>query len=416
MKALVSAGGFGTRIRSASANVPKPMIKVDDVPVLERTILQLKKYGICDLIITVSYLKEQIIDYFGNGESFGVNISYFEEDEPLGSAGALFKLKNEFADDFLVLNGDIIFDVDLNKMIEYHIKNDALITLFAHPNTHPYDSTLISYDKNKVVCDLFKGKNRPKYYKNCVNAGIHILNPKVFDCLSDNGDEVKNFDKDLIIPALETKKVFAYLSCEYVKDMGTPDRLITVTEDVKSGKVEKKNLKNKQKAIFLDRDGTINKYVGFLSDINDFELIDNVADAIKDINESDFLAIVITNQPVIARGEVTFEELEEIHKKMETLLGEKGAYVDAIYYCPHHPDKGFDGEIAALKTDCDCRKPKPGLFYKAAKDFNIDLSKSIMIGDSDIDVKAGENAGCRSVKIYNAKKFWKNFELKAMLK
>ncbi|WP_455492664.1 D-glycero-beta-D-manno-heptose 1,7-bisphosphate 7-phosphatase [Eubacterium sp.] len=411
MKALISAGGFGTRIRSASANVPKPMIKVDGVPVLERTILQLKKYGICDLIFTVSYLKEQIMEYFGNGESFGVNIKYFEEDEPLGSAGALFKLKNEFADDFLVLNGDIIFDVDLNKMIEYHTKNDALITLFAHPNTHPYDSTLICYDKNNVVCNLFKGKNRPKYYKNCVNAGIHILNPKVFDRLSNNGDEVKNFDKDLIIPALKTKKVFAYLSSEYVKDMGTPDRLIAVTEDVKSGKVEKKNIKNKQKAIFLDRDGTINKYVGFLSDINDFELIDNVAEAIKDINKSDFLAIVITNQPVIARGEVTFKELEEIHKKMETLLGEKGAYVDAIYYCPHHPDKGFEGEVTELKIDCNCRKPKPGMLLKAADEFNIDLSKSYMIGDSDADIKTAENAGCRSIKIECAEEFWKKFNI-----
>lgn len=414
MKALISAGGFGTRIRSASANVPKPMIKVDGVPVLERTIFQLKKYGIYDLIITVSYLKEQIMNYFGNGESFGVNIKYFEEDEPLGSAGAIFKLKNEFTDDFLVLNGDIVFDVDLNKMIEYHTKNDVLITLFAHPNTHPYDSTLICYDKNNVVCNLFKGKNRPKYYKNCVNAGIHILSPKVFDRLSNNGDEVKNFDKDLIIPLLETKKVFAYLSCEYVKDMGTPDRLIAVTEDVKSGKVEKKNIKNKQKAIFLDRDGTINKYVGFLSDINDFELIDNVADAIKDINKSDFLAIVITNQPVIARGEVTFEELEEIHKKMETLLGEKGAYVDAIYFCPHHPNKGFDGEVTELKIDCDCRKPKPGMILRAAEEFNIDLSKSYMIGDSDVDIKTAENAGCKSIKIECAEDFWKNFNIQKL--
>lgn len=414
MKALISAGGFGTRIRSASANVPKPMIKVDGVPVLERTIFQLKKCGISDLIITVSYLKEQIMNYFGNGEFFGVNIKYFEEDKPLGSAGAIFKLKNEFTDDFLVLNGDIVFDVDLNKMIEYHTKNDALITLFAHPNTHPYDSTLICYDNNNVVCNLFKDKNRPKYYKNCVNAGIHILSPKVFDRFSNNGDEVKNFDKDLIIPLLETKKVFAYLSCEYVKDMGTPDRLIAVTEDIKSGKVEKRNIKNKQKAIFLDRDGTINKYIGFLSDINDFELIDNVADAIKDINKSDFLAIVITNQPVIARGEVTFEELEEIHKKMETLLGEKGAYIDAIYYCPHHPDKGFEGEVTELKIDCDCRKPKPGMLLRAAEEFNIDLTKSYMIGDSDVDIKTAENAVCKSIKIECAEEFWKKFNIQKL--
>ena len=158
-------------------------------------------------------------------------------------------------------------------------------------------------------------------------------------------------------------------------------------------------MKNKQRAIFLDRDGTINKYVGFLRNINDFELLPGASDAIKMINSSGYLAIVITNQPVIARGEVTFEELDEIHNKMETLLGNDGAYLDAIYYCPHHPHRGYDGEIPELKIDCDCRKPKPGLLFKAAKDFNIDLSKSWMIGDDDTDVEAGFNAGCRAIKL-----------------
>jgi D-glycero-D-manno-heptose 1,7-bisphosphate phosphatase len=161
-----------------------------------------------------------------------------------------------------------------------------------------------------------------------------------------------------------------------------------------SGKVKARNLSNKQKAIFLDRDGTINKYVGFLRNIDDFELIDGVAEAIKHINQSSYLAIVVTNQPVIARGEVSWEELNEIHKKMETLLGKEGAYIDGIYICPHHPDKGFEGERPEYKFDCDCRKPKPGLLLQAAKNFNIDLSQSIMIGDSERDVEAGKNAGC----------------------
>lgn len=177
--------------------------------------------------------------------------------------------------------------------------------------------------------------------------------------------------------------------------MGTPERFHQVEEDYKNGVVQAKNLHNKQKVIFLDRDGTLNKYVGFLRNIDDFELIDGASEAIKQINQSGYLAIVVTNQPVIARGEVSWDELHEIHKKMETLLGKDGAYIDGLYICPHHPDKGFEGERPEYKFDCDCRKPKPGLLLQAAKEFNIDLSQSYMIGDSNRDVEAGQNAGCR---------------------
>lgn len=130
-------------------------------------------------------------------------------------------------------------------------------------------------------------------------------------------------------------------------------------------------------------------------------MIDGVAEAIRKINESGYLAVVVTNQPVVARGEVSFEELEEIHNKMETLLGKEGAYLDAIYYCPHHPHKGYEGERPELKIDCDCRKPKPGMMLKAAADFNIDFSKSWMVGDGENDIKAGINAGCKTVLLSN---------------
>ena len=127
-----------------------------------------------------------------------------------------------------------------------------------------------------------------------------------------------------------------------------------------------------------------------------FELIPGVAEAIKKINKSGYLAIVVTNQPVIARGDCTWEELQEIHNKMETELGKEGAFVDAIYICPHHKDKGFEGERPEYKFECDCRKPKPGLLNNAAADYNIDLSQSIMIGDSERDVEAGKEAGCKT--------------------
>lgn len=400
MKVVIMAGGKGTRISSVASDIPKPMIKIEDKPVLEHEIECLRSQGFTDLIITVSHLGNIIIDYFGDGSKFGVNIEYYNEVEPLGNAGALFKIKDKLTEDFLLINADAIFDIDFNRLVNYHKEKGGLVTLFTHPNSHPYDSGLIIADKeNKVLKWLAKEDERPEYYKNRVNAGIHVISPNVLD-VKINTPKI-DLDRQLLKPLAGSGKMYVYDSPEYVKDMGTPDRYYSVCEDFKKGIVQKRNLRNKQKAIFLDRDGTINKYVGFLTDINQFELIDGVSDAIKRINHSEYLCIVITNQPVIARGEVSVGELDEIHNKMQTLLGKDGAYIDGLYYCPHHPDKGFAGERIEYKINCECRKPKPGLILQAAKDFNIDLSQSWMIGDGKNDALCGKNAGCKTALIGN---------------
>ena len=412
MKVVIMAGGKGTRIRSIASDVPKPMIPLNGVPVLETEICSLREQGFKEIILTVGYLADKIIDYFGDGSQWGVTIEYFVEDSPIGNAGALFKLG--LNEDFLLINGDAVFDIDFNRMLDFHKKKGALVTLLTHPNSHPYDSGLIIADKShRVEQWLNKEDKRPLWYKNRVNAGVHILSPKVLE-MSDidanligtidcEGNFVKvDLDRDILKPLCATKQMYCYDSPEYVKDMGTPERFYQVEKDFKTGKIRGKNLRNKQKAVFLDRDGTINIYKGFLTDINEFELLPNVVEAIKIINSSGYLAIVVTNQPVVARGEVSFEQLEEIHKKMETLLGAQGAYIDGIYYCPHHPHKGYEGEIPELKINCECRKPKPGMLLEAAKDFNIDLEQSWMIGDSVNDVQAGMAAGCKTALIANS--------------
>lgn len=406
MKTVIMAGGKGTRISSVASNIPKPMIKIEGKPILEYEIECLRDQGFTDIILTVSHLSHVIVDYFGDGSGvsptmgkpFGVNIEYYFEKEPLGNAGALFRIKDKLTEDFLLLNADVMFDIDFNRFVIFHKKRGGLVTVFTHPNSHPYDSGVIIADSNGAVKQwLAKEEKRPEFYKNRVNAGLHVISPKILE--TEIITSKVDLDRQLLKPLAGTGKMFCYDSPEYVKDMGTPDRYYSVCEDYKAGRVKSKNLQNKQKAVFLDRDGTINKYVGFLRDIDDFELIDGVADAIKKINASGYLAIVITNQPVIARGEVTVLQLDEIHNKMETLLGQKGAYLDGLYYCPHHPHKGYGGEIPELKFDCNCRKPKPGMLLKAAKDFNIDFSKSWMVGDNENDIKAGVAAGCKTALI-----------------
>lgn len=414
------AGGRGSRIASVANDVPKPMINICGKPILEHQIDNLKACGLTDIILVIGYLGEKIKDYFGDGSRFGVCIEYFIEDHPLGTAGALFKM-TQLTEDFLLLCGDVIIDVDFNRFIAFHKEKKAWASLVAHPNGHPYDSSLLvteieapkmaggmPVDTHRVICWMAKEDER-LYYKNRVNAGIELISPELLK------ETMKNFvprhpetpdkidlDRDVLKTNIGSGRIYAYDTPEYVKDMGTPDRFFEAENDIKTGKVHAHNLKNRQKAIFLDRDGTINKMVGFVTRPEQFELLPDVAKAIKAINKSGYLAIVITNQPVIARGDCTFEQLQTIHNKMETELGKEGAFVDAIYVCPHHTDKGFSGERPEYKCDCDCRKPKPGLLLQAAKDFNIDLSQSYMIGDSDRDVKAGKNAGVKeAIKVEN---------------
>lgn len=398
MKTVIMAGGKGTRISSIASDIPKPMIRINDKPVLQLEIESLKKQGFEDFIITISHLGHVITDFFDDGSKFGVKIDYFNEEKPLGNAGALYQLKDKLTEDFLLINGDVLFEFDAKRFVKYHKDKGGLATLFTHPNSHPYDSGLILADETNLVYQwLNKEDERPLYYKNRVNAGIHVLSPEV---LKERPDKEKiDLDRDVLKPLCSKGCMYAYDSTEYVKDMGTPERYAQVCEDLLSGKVARRSLSNRQKAIFLDRDGTINKYVGFLRNIDQFDLTDTSAEAIKMINNSEYLTIVVTNQPVIARGEVSFEQLDEIHKKMETLLGKQGAYIDGLYFCPHHPHSGFEGEVKELKIDCDCRKPKPGMLLQAAEDFNINLGESFMIGDSDIDMAAGSAAGCKCIRI-----------------
>lgn len=399
--AVIMAGGKGSRLRSITNDeIPKPMVPVDGKPLLEYQVEKLKSYGIKKIVMIVGHLGEKIVDHFKDGKDFGVEIDYIFEKEPLGTAGAFYYLKDKIdAKDFMLVFGDVFFDMDFDRMEDFHFKNSALTTLLAHPNGHPYDSDLIRMDdKGRVIGFDSKHNVRDYWYDNMVNAGMYIINRKLLDLVK---EPVKtDFEKDILANQVKIgANIYAYHTPEYVKDVGTVDRINATVEELKSGLIQSKNLKNKQRAIFIDRDGTINVSKGFISKADDLELIPGSIEAIKAINKSGALAIVITNQPVIARGECSFEELHNIHNKLKTLLGEKGAFVDDIFYCPHHPDKGFEGEVPELKFDCECRKPKTGMIDEAVEKYNIDLSKSYMVGDSTMDLETARNAGIKSVLV-----------------
>lgn len=180
MKVIIMAGGKGTRIQSISSDIPKPMIPINGIPVLETELCSLRNQGFNEFIFTVGHLADCIIDYFGDGSKWNVHIEYYCETTPLGNAGALFKLN--LTEDFLLLIGDAIFDIDFVRMVNYHKRKGGLATIFTHPNSHPYDSSVVIADNDGAVQRwLNKEDDRPLYYKNRVNAGIHIISPKVLE-------------------------------------------------------------------------------------------------------------------------------------------------------------------------------------------------------------------------------------------
>lgn len=396
-KVIIIAGGKGTRIASVNSEIPKAMIPVGGKPVLEHQVVMAKRYGYTDFVFLIGHLGEIIQDYFGDGSKWGVNIEYYKEEKPLGTAGALAEIKDLLPDTFFVFYGDTVMDIDMQRFMDFHTKHNADASLFVHPNDHPFDSDVVLLDKDTDRVEEFANKPHPEDFvsHNIVNAAVFVFNKSIVDYIPKG--EKRNIEKHILPMCLENGlKLYGYKSSEYVKDMGTPERYAAVCADWESGRVTAMNYSNQRKAVFLDRDGVINEDAGLVYKPSQLKLVDGVEEALRYIHDKGYLAIVVTNQSVIARNLCTFEELDTINATMETLLGKKHAYIDALYFCPHHPDGGYPEERKEYKVVCDCRKPAPGLILRAAEELNIDLSQSIMIGDRESDVQAGVNAKVKS--------------------
>jgi mannose-1-phosphate guanylyltransferase / phosphomannomutase len=395
--AIIIAGGRGVRMGDMTREIPKPMLEVCGVPVLERQINLLKRYDVSKIHILTGYLGDVIVDYFGNGDRFDVDIEYSREVVPLGTAGCLKLIQNEIKGPTLVLYGDTVLDMSIPKFYEFHCSSGAIATLFSHPNDHPYDSDLVRVSDEGFIQEVCrKGKDGRDGWRNMVSAAAYIIEPQVLDYIEDNRKTDLVHD---VFPNIlqDREKVAAYISTEYIKDMGNPERIKEIELDIESGRVASRNYDNPQCAVFLDRDGVINVEMFDLADVKDFKLLPGVGDAIREINRSGYLAIVVTNQPLIAKGYADFDDVDRIHSAMDEALASSRAYIDDLYMCPHHPERGFDGERPELKVECKCRKPKPGMLLEAAARHNIDLSKSFMIGDRFVDIAAGKGAGCHTI-------------------
>ena len=323
-----------------------------------------------------------------------LKIKFLVETKPLGSGGSLLYFLDELPEKFIFTYCDILFDLNVNSMLRFHVEVNSDMTVLVHPNDHPNDSDLVSVESSGLISTI---KPHPHDYEdftgNLVNAAFYVINKTILLHTSVVAGAL-DFAQDIMPNLVKDSKVYAYKTPEFVKDMGTPERLLKVRQSY----ANRFRSKTENRVICLDRDGTINpcKDGDYITHINDFELIEGVGEAISKLRKLGYFVVCVTNQPVIARGDVSVRDLVKIHAKMDWLLAADNAYFDGVYFCPHHPDSGYEGEISSLKFDCECRKPKTGLLEQVMSYIPFDRKNSWFVGDSWRDIKCGQSFGMKT--------------------
>jgi len=380
---VILAGGRGNRLRPFTDKNPKPMILVNGRPFLEHLIKMLKENGIKEVVILTGYLSEKIQEHFGNGSKFGLNIKYsftlfLDKNEKENESGLRLKNAEDLLDDkFLLMYCDNYWPLQIEKLERFYQEHntEAMVTVYSNKDNSTKNNILI--DDNGYVIKY--DRSRTEKNLNGVEIGFFILNKKILDLIP---EENCNFERDILPKLISKKQVSGYLT----------DHKYYSISNLERAKLAEKFLRPK-KVIFLDRDGVINKKAGkadYVKNWSEFEFLPGAIQGAKLLNEKGYQIYVITNQPGIARRMMTKQDLDLIHQKMEQELEKNKAKINGIYCCFHGWEDG-----------CECRKPKPGLLFQAARENNLDLTKTIFIGDDERDIEAGNAAGCKTILLNN---------------
>jgi len=391
----IIAGGKGTRVPEWSQSKPKALLSVGDKTILENQIEVLILSGVRKFHLLLGHFSELIIDYV-EGLNFCdcVEINYVVEANPLGTGGALAKFIQDATKVLGVSHGDLFIKTDIYDFVNYVITRDCDWGQIIHPSNHVFDSDVVILDSGNRILDFrIKPHSESDYFRNRTNAGVYLFKPMALKAIQNQAlspGESLDLDRQLLPDLLSAGlSGIGYDDLGVCLDVGTPERILKFNR-ISSSPYFGAPIRP---TVFLDRDGVINVDSGWISSTDDLCIFPEVASSIARLNEFGVRVIVITNQPVVARGELSVEGLNSLHNFMESKLAKKGAYVDDIFSCIHHTDSGYPGEITSLKFDCECRKPKTGLFQIAIEKYHIDLSLTFMVGDSWRDSKAAQSLG-----------------------
>ncbi|MFT4517638.1 MAG: D,D-heptose 1,7-bisphosphate phosphatase [Halioglobus sp.] len=387
-QAAILIGGKGTRLGDAVKDTPKPLLDVCGRPFVEHLMLNLRRHGFDDFILLAGYQAGVVKDKYGAGAAFlselDASITVIVEPSPLGTAGALKYAKNSLQDEFLLLNGDSIFDfnyLDLALAVDDSNTSEYLGRVALLPVENATRYGFVELDGDTVTA--FREKpTQPE--SGTINSGVYWLKSKVLSYIPDTPCSL---EQDVFPTLVDQGRLSGRSYQGFFIDIGIPEDLQRARDSL-STELQKP-------AAFLDRDGTLNHDEGYTHKIEGFRWIDDAQAAIKALNDAGFLVFLVTNQAGIARGFYDAAAVDTLHDWMRGELASLGAHIDDIRFCPHHPQ----GSVAELSISCDCRKPGTAMLTSLVEDWHPDLSHSFMLGDSDKDAQAGIAIGIRGKKI-----------------
>ncbi len=373
-QAVILAGGRGVRLEPFTIGKPKPMYEFNQTPFLSYLLLQLKQWGITDVLVLLGYMADSITNFFHDGSQFGMNITYDITPVEFDTGARLRHAYDFLQEKFILMYCDNYCPLRFERMERQFLESGMSVQITAYANKDNYtkgnlkiqDGIVQVYDKSRKMEGLQE-----------VDIGYAFLKKEVIAHIP---EENVNFEKYAYPKLVEKEKMGVYVTEHRYYSVGSWAR-IQLTKDFFKSK----------KAIFIDRDGTLNvrpPKAQYIERPEDFVWLDGAKEAVRLLHQAGYLLFLFTNQPGIARGVMTQHQLDLVHLKMQAELQENGGCFDQIYVCPH----GWD-------ENCGCRKPKPGLLYQAQKEWSLNLLDCIVIGDDDRDMKAGEAAGCKCYRI-----------------
>lgn len=386
MKVVILAGGFGTRLQSVVRDVPKPMADINGTPFLELLMSNMLRYGATEFILCVSYLREKIIGYFGD-EFRGMPVKYSIEEEPLGTGGAIKQAFELFGlDEAIVINGDSYIKMDYSAFL--HQNKDHILSIALKHVENASRFGLVETSEQYVI--KFNEKS-DEVKAGLINAGIYYINKKLWQYAPES--KKFSFEKDILEKHIKEIGATFYVTEDYFIDIGIPESYAKAQKELKNV------ILPRSKALFLDRDGVINEDKHHVYKISDCVFIEGIFDFCRKYKKAGYKLIVVTNQAGIAKGIYTKNDYFNFRDYIHNVFEENGCPIDGEYYCPFHQD----ATVQMYRADSEDRKPNPGMIFKAAKDFNIDLSESVLIGDKESDIEAGRKAGIRELIKFQGK-------------